>query len=81
MKYGYMVYRLLKAFLNDPEGFLDIIVWLISAAIEAAIISLAVAAIAKLIKKDNDFEEWFVGSFMVVGILEIIVGIIGAFAG
>lgn len=57
----------------DFGGFL---VWLIITAIQTAIISVIIAAIAHGIDKKNDFEEWFGGSFVVVGIIQIILWIV-----
>lgn len=48
--------------------------WLLSAFIETAIISLIVALIAKF-GFDKEFSDIFKSSFLLVGILEIILGI------
>jgi uncharacterized membrane protein len=76
-KGGFLVYKLLECFSNNPEGAVSLIVWLISAVIETAIISAVVAAIAFVSNNENDFGEWFSGSCVVVGILEIILGFVG----
>lgn len=77
MKWGLIVYKLFQNFSKDPEGTISFLGWLVGAAIETAIISVIVAAIAHASNKDNDFGEWFVGSCIVVGIVEIILGFIG----
>ena len=61
-----------KTFSENPEASVTLIAWLISAAIETAILSLVIAGVAKLVDEKKDFKEWFKGSFIVVGILEII---------
>lgn len=57
-------------------GLGEFLVWLIITAIQTAIISVIIAAIAHGIDKKNDFGEWFGGSFVVVGITQIILWIV-----
>ncbi len=78
MKAGlYVLFKYLFTGTNDEEK-MSFLVWLIVAAIETAFISVIVAAIAHGIDKKNDFGEWFGGSFVVVGIIQIIIGLITA---
>lgn len=72
MKWAGLFYMLRKGFSENPEGTVTLVAWLISAAIESAIVSLVIAGIAKLVNEKVDFKEWFKGAFIVVGILEII---------
>lgn len=70
-KYAYGIFRILRWVYDDPDTAVPFLVWLIFAAIETAIISLVVGFVAsKLFNKD--FDEWFGGSCVVVGILELI---------
>ncbi len=62
MKY-YAFYRLFQQI-----GIEDI-PFLMAALLECAIISLIVALIAKF-THDEDFGDWFKGTFIVVGIIE-----------
>ncbi|MEE0961373.1 MAG: hypothetical protein U0L54_02360 [Bacteroidales bacterium] len=79
MKSGIAIYALIRALFNDPVGLIGLIIWVIAAAIETAIISAVVALIAKVFF-EKDFEEFFGGTFVVVGIIEIILGLISLFA-
>lgn len=65
MKY-YLFYRLLKNI-----GITNDIPFLVAALLECAIISLIIALIAKK-THDEDFGDWFKGTFVVVAIIEII---------
>lgn len=56
----------------DKKGIDD---WLIGAAIETVIISLIIAGVISLFF-DGEFNESFRGSFIVIGIIEIIVALI-----
>ena len=64
---------------KDPEGAGMFLGWLIASAIEVAIISVIVAGLARMVNEKNDFGEWFVGSCMVFGIIEVILGIVNLF--
>lgn len=68
---AYFLYKLCKA---EP----NFLIWLIATAIETAIISVIVCGLAKLFK-DKDFEDTFGPTFIVVGIIEILISIIGLF--
>lgn len=68
----YILYKIFQSFVRDPENTTFGIIWLIGVAIDAAIISLIIAAIARLVDKNNDFGEWFTTGFVVVCIIEII---------
>ena len=63
----------------DMGFVVGLLIWLVVAAIETAIISFVVAAIAKSIF-EKDFWEVFGGSLVVVGALEIILGIMSLFS-
>lgn len=69
------VFKLVQWFWNDPDTAVPFLVWLIAAAIETVIISLVVGVIASKVF-DKDFDDWFGGSCIVVGILEFILYII-----
>lgn len=60
---------------KNPEEAGTFLGWLIASAIEVAIISVLVAGLARMVNEKNDFGEWFVGSCMVFGIIEVILGI------
>lgn len=75
---AYGIFRLFKFASENPEEAGSFLGWLICAAIETAIISLVVAVIASKVF-DQDFGDWFGGSCIVVGIIEIILGIISLF--
>ncbi|MCQ2307706.1 MAG: hypothetical protein MJ000_09130 [Bacteroidales bacterium] len=76
-KWSIIFYQLFRLGSKYPEESFSFIVWLISAALEVGIISLVVAGVAKLIDDSNDFGEWFGGSCIVLGIIEIILLVIG----
>lgn len=73
-KGGMFAYFLYKLFKTDSS----IIIWLIATAIETAIISAIVCGLAYLFK-DKDFEDTFGPTFIVVGIIEILITILGLF--
>jgi len=66
---------LFKLMSENPEETGSFFGWLIASAIEVAIISVLVAGLARMVNEKNDFGEWFVGSCMVFGIIEVILGI------
>lgn len=61
---------------NNPDEAGSFIGWLIAAAIEVAIISVLVAGLARMVNEKNNFEEWFGGSCMVFGAIEVLLGIV-----
>lgn len=65
-------YALFRLGQKNPDEAFSFLLWLISAAIEVGIVSLVVAGIAKLIDKNKDFGDWFIGSCIVTGIIEVI---------
>jgi len=71
--YGF--FRLVQWLWKDPDTAVPFLVWLIAAAIETVIISLVVGFIADKVF-DQDFDNWFGKSCVVVGILEFILYII-----
>lgn len=73
-KGGMFAYFLYKLFKTDSS----IIIWLIATAIETAIISAIVCGLAYLFK-DKDFDDTFGPTFIVVGIIEILITILGLF--
>lgn len=76
-KWSFFFYSLFKLGSKYPEESFSFIVWLISAALEVGIFSLVIAGVAKLIDDKQDFGEWFGGSCIVLGIIEVILLIIG----
>lgn len=77
MKYFYgagALYRLFLSFWREPEGFIALIIWIIVTAIETAIISAVIALIGKALF-DKEFEDVFGPSFIIVGIIEVILGL------
>ncbi len=56
---------------QDPDTRVPFLGWLIAAVIETVIISLIVGLVAEKVC-DKEFDDWFSGSCIVVGILEII---------
>lgn len=77
MKYIGPIYLLFRG-LSNPDSFFGMIVglfiWLIATAIETAIISAIIAFIGK-VGFDKEFEDVFQRSFIIVGIIEIILGL------
>lgn len=73
-KGGMFAYFLYKLFKTDSS----IIIWLIATAIETAIISAIVCGLAYLFK-DKDFDDTFGPTFIVVGIIEILITVLGLF--
>ena len=47
--------------MRNPDEAGSFLGWLIGSAIEVAIISVIVDAIARMVNKDNDFGDWFIG--------------------
>lgn len=76
---AYYFIPFLKWASRNPEEAGSIIGWLIGSAIEVVIISLIVAGIARMVNEKNVYEEWFVGSCVVFGIIEVLFGIISLF--
>lgn len=73
-KGGALVYFLYKLCRTDSS----ILIWIFATAIETAIISVIVCGLAKLFK-DKDFDDTFVPTFIVVGVIEILISILGLF--
>lgn len=73
-KYGFFIYQLFK----HPDETFTFLGWLIPTIIEVVILSLIIAGIAKLL--DKDFEEWFKGSCVVLGIIEVLLVILSLFS-
>lgn len=75
---AYPFILLLRKFLELGEDTqISLIAWLIIAAIETLVISVIVAAIAKAC--GEEFDEWFGGSIVVVGVIEIIIALVSSF--
>lgn len=73
---GVAVMMLLRKIFPETMGIIvDLFVWLLATCVEVTIISLVVASIAKF-GFNKEFSDFFKGSFVVVGIIEILIAII-----
>lgn len=70
MKRAFQIF-IMKLIQSDSE-IGAVISYLIGAAIECIVLSLIISGIATLVF-DKDFEEWFTGSIIVVGIIEVMI--------
>lgn len=69
-KLFYFLYRVIQ----NPDGLLAFLIWIVLSAVGSALIALIVAFIAA--SCDKDFEEWFKGAFGVLMGISILIGAI-----
>ena len=74
MKNFYGFYNLLRTASQHPDETISFIEWAFGAAIDAVVISVIVAWIAK--QCGEEFKDWFLGSCVVVFIIDFILYLI-----